>query len=47
MTSSGECTFVCPECGESIEVNGAMQEALIEQGCVVCSAAVKERDFTG
>lgn len=47
MTSSGEYTFVCPECGESIAVNTAMQEALIEQGCVVCSAAISERDFTG
>jgi predicted RNA-binding Zn-ribbon protein involved in translation (DUF1610 family) len=45
MTSSGERTFDCPECGESILVNSEMQTVLIEQGCVVCSAPVTESDF--
>lgn len=39
-------TFVCPECGESMQVNASMKEALIENGCVVCSASVPPDSFT-
>mgnify|MGYP006294572297 CR=1 FL=1 len=40
-------TFVCPACGESLEVNASMKEVLIEKGCVICSAAVTAEAFSG
>ena len=36
-------TFLCPGCDESLEVNGAMRDALVTEGCVVCGAAVTAR----
>jgi len=39
-------TFVCPECAESLEVNAAMRDVLVEKGCVVCSAAVTAEAFS-
>lgn len=44
--TEGECTFVCPECAESLEVNGPMKELLIEKGCVVCGADVTADAFS-
>ena len=41
-----EYTFVCPACGESLEVNGSMREALVERGCVICGTAVTAEAFT-
>lgn len=38
--------FVCPECEESLEVNAAMRDALVERGCVICGSAVTEGAFT-
>lgn len=38
--------FACPECGETIEVDGQMREALVEQGCVTCGATVPASSFT-
>ncbi|WP_172824916.1 hypothetical protein [Halorientalis sp. IM1011] len=46
MTSGSEYTFACPECGESIPVNTAMRDALVENGCVVCSASVPPTAFS-
>lgn len=40
-------TFVCPECGESLEVNASMKTVLIEKGCVICSADVTTDAFSG
>lgn len=40
-------TFVCPECGETLEVNASMKTVLIEKGCVVCSADVTSDAFSG
>lgn len=42
-----EYTFACPACGESLAVNGAMREALIERGCVICGTEVTAEAFTG
>lgn len=44
--AEGECTFVCPECAETLEVNEPMKELLIEKGCVVCGADVTEDAFS-
>lgn len=38
-------TFVCPGCGESVDVNAAMKEALLEQGCVLCGTLPTAEDF--
>jgi transcription elongation factor Elf1 len=40
-----EFTFRCPECGETLSVNTSMKAALIERGCVICSADVSSNDF--
>lgn len=39
-------TFICPQCGESLEVNGSMKDALLDRGCVICQAAVTTEAFT-
>lgn len=41
-----EYTYICPECGESLEVNDSMREALIEKGCVICGVAVTDEAFS-
>lgn len=41
-----EFTFVCPTCDETLSVNGAMKRALLENGCVLCSAELTDRAFT-
>lgn len=47
MTSSGDdLTFVCPGCGESLAVNVAMKEALIDNGCVICGTDVSSGAFS-
>jgi predicted RNA-binding Zn-ribbon protein involved in translation (DUF1610 family) len=46
MSEGAEFGFVCPECGESLEVNGSMRDALVENGCVICGAAVSQDSFT-
>jgi hypothetical protein len=37
--------FVCAECTATIEVNPAMRDVLLTQGCVVCGMPVDESDF--
>jgi len=46
MSNGAEYTFVCPECGESLTVNGSMRDALLERGCVICGADVSSAAFT-
>jgi len=46
MAGSEEFRFVCPECGERIAVNGAMRQALLENGCVICGAPLTDQCFT-
>ena len=38
--------FVCPECGESMAVNASMRTALLDNGCVICSARVNPDAFS-
>ncbi|WP_290818874.1 zinc ribbon domain-containing protein [Halovivax sp.] len=40
-----EYEFVCPECAQEIEINGPMREAILANGCPVCSAAVDTDHF--
>ncbi|MBP1954737.1 putative nucleic acid-binding Zn ribbon protein [Halarchaeum rubridurum] len=42
---STEYTFVCPECGESLDVNASMRDALLDRGCVICGASVSPSAF--
>jgi len=37
--------FACPVCGQGIEINGPMREAILSNGCPVCSAAVDADAF--
>jgi hypothetical protein len=44
--ADGAYIFDCPVCEESLEVNESMKEALVERGCVLCSASVTDAAFT-
>ncbi|SEO69779.1 hypothetical protein SAMN05216388_101730 [Halorientalis persicus] len=46
MATGPDYTFACPECDESISVNGSMRDALVENGCVVCGASVTNAVFS-
>lgn len=37
--------FTCPDCGQEIEVNGSMREAMLASGCPVCTEPVETADF--
>lgn len=43
--AADELRFVCPTCEESLTVNPSMRDALLEEGCVICGAAVTETAF--
>jgi predicted RNA-binding Zn-ribbon protein involved in translation (DUF1610 family) len=45
MSASEDIVFTCPDCGETMVVNPAMQDALLANGCVVCGATVAEEAF--
>lgn len=45
MVTSDDYRFVCPECRESLEVNGSMREALMDNGCVICGSGVSSDAF--
>ncbi|MFB6165915.1 MAG: hypothetical protein ABEJ31_12215 [Haloarculaceae archaeon] len=46
MDSTEDFIYVCPECAETIEVNGEMKDALIANGCVMCGADVTPGAFS-
>lgn len=37
--------FTCPDCGQEIEVNASMREAILSSGCPVCTEAVEAEAF--
>ncbi|WP_149799779.1 DUF7560 family zinc ribbon protein [Halorubrum xinjiangense] len=37
--------FTCPDCEQTIEVNDAMRETILQTGCPVCTAVAAEEDF--
>jgi len=41
-----EYDFDCPECDESLSVNGSMREALLDRGCVICGAELTTSAFS-
>lgn len=43
---AAEFTFVCPACGETLAVNGSMRDALVTNGCVLCTTPVTPDAFT-
>lgn len=45
MDDATAFVFVCGTCGESMEVNEAMREALLENGCVICGGSVTSDAF--
>lgn len=46
-TPDAELRFTCPVCGETLRVNPAMRDSLVEHGCVMCTSVVTADDFTG
>jgi putative FmdB family regulatory protein len=40
-----EYEFRCPACGQQIEINGPMRDAILANGCPVCSSAVAAEHF--
>lgn len=40
-----EYEFDCPDCGQHIEVNDPMRDAILTNGCPICSAAVTADAF--
>lgn len=43
MHPSSESRFVCPNCGHDLEADEAVQQAVVEHGCVVCGARPSDR----
>lgn len=41
-----EYEYVCQDCGQQIEVNGPMREAILQNGCPVCSASARTEHFS-
>lgn len=37
--------FRCPSCGQEIEINEAIREAILTNGCPVCSSSVAPEHF--
>lgn len=37
--------FRCTDCGQQIEVNGSMREAILESGCPVCTEPADDDAF--
>jgi len=46
MAEAEEYEFVCPECAQTIEVNAAMRDALLDNGCVICGASLSPAAFS-
>ncbi|EMA56112.1 DUF7560 family zinc ribbon protein [Halococcus thailandensis] len=44
--TGAEYAFLCPACGESLEVNDSMKQALIQKGCIICGTTVTDGAFT-
>ena len=40
-----EYEFTCSECGQVIEVNDNMREAIVANGCPVCASAASDEEF--
>lgn len=40
-----EYEFTCPACGQQIDVNETMREAIEANGCPVCATAVDGSEF--
>lgn len=38
--------FVCPACGESMEVDPMIRAALIDNGCLICGSEVSDNAFS-
>jgi len=45
IEEGNELEFRCRECNAVIVVNASMRAALLENGCVVCGAAVDAKSF--
>lgn len=40
-----EYEFTCPDCGQHIAINAPMRDAILTNGCPVCSAPVATEHF--
>lgn len=45
MNAPPSHTFLCPECGVTIQVDSHMRYTILDHGCVVCRAQVTPTDF--
>lgn len=43
---SDDHVFECPDCGERIEMNAGMRQAVLDHGCPICGASVTEAAFS-
>lgn len=43
--SMQEYEFTCPECGQQIAINDPMRDAILTNGCPVCSASVARENI--
>jgi len=40
-----EYEFICPECDQRIRLNPPMREAILTNGCPICTATVTANNF--
>ena len=40
-----ELVFTCSACGQEISVNEQMRDAILENGCPICTTETAESDF--
>lgn len=45
MAAATELTYDCRACDRSVTVDGALRDAILEHGCVLCGAAVEPTAF--
>ncbi|WP_336326708.1 DUF7560 family zinc ribbon protein [Halovenus sp. HT40] len=45
MRGSDTRAFVCPACGEQMNVSPATRKAVLQNGCPFCTGAVEKGNF--
>ena len=45
MRASDTRAFVCPACGEKMNVSPATRDAVLQNGCPFCTDAVEKESF--
>lgn len=47
MSQAKADAFVCPGCGEQLEVSAEVRTAVLENACPLCGTTVETADFDG